>query len=157
MEQTASLLNILTYKLPGIVTRPLFIEYNNRLREIDNILAWEESCYRALVDYQTVVELLLALSLFYRHVLGHIQGATSFYKTVNSRNGRDKESAIKVGKYVLDKVQQNHLLAAVITFNEIQTKYQLYSGFYEFSETSQFLKNCKNLLNIGEYEEDDTI
>lgn len=157
MEQTASLLNILTYKLPGIVTRPLFMEYNNRLREINNILAWEESSYRVLGDYQTVVESLLAMSLFYRHVLGHIQGATSFYKTVNSRNGRDNESAVKVGRYILDKTQQNYLLAAVISFNEIQVKYQLYPTFYEFSETSQFLKNCKNLLNIGEHEEDDPI
>lgn len=157
MEQTASLLNILTYKLPGIVTRPLFMEYNNRLREINNILAWEESSYRVLGDYQTVVESLLAMSLFYRHVLGHIQGATSFYKTVNSRNGRDNESAVKLGRYILDKTQQNYLLAAVISFNEIQVKYQLYPTFYEFSETSQFLKNCINLLNIGEHEEDDPI
>ena len=157
MEQTASLLNILTYKLPGIVTLPLFMEYNNRLREINNILAWEESSYRVLGDYQTVVESLLAMSLFYRHVLGHIQGATSFYKTVNSRNGRDNESAVKLGRYILDKTQQNYLLAAVISFNEIQVKYQLYPTFYEFSETSQFLKNCINLLNIGEHEEDDPI
>ena len=150
MEQTAPLINILTYHLPGTITRPMFMEYNNRLREIGNILAWEKSAYRILQNYQTVVESLLAISLFYRHVLGHIHGATSFYKTVNSRNGCEKESAIKVGRYVLDRVQQNHLLATVISFNEIQAKYQLYPAFYEFSETSQFLKNCKDLLNLKE-------
>ena len=154
MEQADSLINILTDRLSGTIKTPLLTEYNNRLREIGNILSWEESNYRVLLDYKAAIEALLAMSLFYRYVLGHIQGATSFYKTVNSKNGNEKECAIKVARFVLDKEQQNYLLATVIAFNEIQVKYQIHPSFYEFSETSQFLKNCKDLLILGEYADD---
>lgn len=34
MEQSSALINILTYNLPGAITRPLFTEYNNRVKEI---------------------------------------------------------------------------------------------------------------------------
>ncbi len=159
MEQTESLIDILTYKLSGTIKTPLLTEYNNRLREIGNILSWEKSNYRVLLDYKAVIEALLAMSLFYRYMLGHIQGATSFYKTVNSKNGSEKECAIRIAKFVLDKEQQRYLLATVMAFNEIQVKYQIHPTFYEFSETCQFLKNCKDLLYLREYEEqdDDTI
>ena len=157
MEQNESLLKILTYKLPGAVTRPLFAEYNNRLNEIANIWSYEKSAYRVLQDYKSVIGSLLAMSLFYRHVLGHLQGANSFYKTLNQRSGLETECRISIGRTVLDKKQQGQLEAIRISFNKIQDKYQLYPAFYEFSETAQFLKNCKDLLSIPEYEEDNSI
>ena len=76
MEQTSSLINILASKLPGSVTRPMYLEYNNRKREIERIWANPENHYKMLQDYKSTVESLLAISLFYRYVLGHIQGAT---------------------------------------------------------------------------------
>ena len=157
MEQNDSLLKILTYKLPGVVTRPLFTEYNNRLRDIAKIWSWEKSKYRVLQEYEPVIYSLLAMSLFYRHVLGHMQGANSFYKTLNPTKGSDKECRISIGRTVLDSKQQGQLEAIRISFNHIQEKYQIYPAFYDFSETSQFLKNCKDLLSIPEYEEDNSI
>ena len=71
MEQSSSLINILTYNLPGAITRPLFTEYNNRVKEIGDILGWENSAYKELCEYESVIESLLAMSLFYRYVLGH--------------------------------------------------------------------------------------
>ena len=157
MKQSTSLINILTYKLPGAVTRPLFTEYNNRLRETAKIWSWENSSYRILQEYEPVVVSLLAMSLFYRHVLGHIQGANSFYKTLKQHCGAEKECSISIGSTVLDYKQHRRLEALMISFNQIQDKYQIYPAFYEFSETAQFLKNCKDLLTLREYETDDTI
>ena len=156
MEQTA-IINILTYGLPGNVTRPLYLEYNSRRRELDRIWANPENHYQMLLGYVSTIEALLAISLFYRHVMGHMQGAVSFYSSVNKRAGIDKECAIKVGKTVLDSDQQRHLLSAVIKFGQIQDKYQLAPVFFEYSETIQFLRNCKDLFYQKEYEEDDTV
>ena len=157
MEQSSALINILTYNLPGAITRPLFTEYNNRVKEIGDILGWEDSAYKELCEYESVIESLLAMSLFYRYVLGHFQAVTSFYKTVNQRCGSEKECAIKIGRIVLDKEQQNHLLGAVIAFGKIREKYNIFPAFFEFSETAQFLRNCKDLLTVKYYEDEEPV
>ena len=158
MANKVSLINNLTFGFPVNVARPLYQEYSNRRREIDRIWANPENKYKMLQDYGSTVEALLAISLFYRHVLGHIQGATSFYKSVNANNGNASACSIKVGNMILDNQQQGHyLLAAVIQFSKIQNKYQLSTLFFEYSETVQFLRNCRDLFYQKEYEEDDTI
>ena len=151
------IINILTYGLPGNVTRPIYLEYNSRRRELDRIWANPENHYQMLQGYISTVETLLALSLFYRNVMGHMQGAVSFYSSVNKKAGRDNECAIKVGKTTLDHEQQRLLLSAVIKFGQIQDKYQLAPVFFEYSETIQFLRNCRDLFYQKEYEEDDTV
>ena len=148
------ILNILTKGLPGAVTHPLYLEYNSRKREVDNVMAKYEN-YKILQDYSSTIDALLSMCLFYRHVMGHLQGATSFYASVNK--GREKECPIKIGSSILDKKQQGHLWSAVIKFSQIQDKYQLSPHFFEFSETIQFLRNCKELFEVKEYEEDDTV
>ena len=156
MEQPP-IINILTSRLPGNVTRPIYLEYNSRRRELDRIWANPENHYQMLQDYVSTVEALLAISIFYRHVMGHMQGAVSFYKSVNRNSGMNNECAIKVGGMVLDGQQQKRLSSAVIKFNQIQEKYQLDSAFFEYSETIQFMKNCKDLFYKKEYEEDNSI
>lgn len=157
MAEHISIINILTFGLPGNVTRPMYLEYNSRRRELDRIWANPENNYRMLQDYTPTVEALLGISLFYRHVMGHMTGVTSFYKSVNKNRERGKECAIKVGNTILDGKQQRYLLSAVIAFGQIQDKYQLYPAFFEYSETIQFLRNCKELFYQKEYEEDDSI
>ena len=146
MTNKTPLINILTSGLPGNVVRPLHQEYNNRRREIDRIWANPDNNYKMLQDYVATVETYLAISLFYRHILGHIYGATSFYKSVNANNRKDIECSIKVGNTVFDSQQQRHLLTAVIQFDKIQDKYQLAPMVFEYSETVQFLRNCKELF-----------
>jgi len=156
MQNSTSILNILTKGLSGAVTHPIYLEYDSRRKELDRIWAKTDNHYWMLQNNVSTVEALLAMSLFYRHVMGYMQGATSFYKSVNQRCV-GKECAISIGKSVLDKKQQNQLLAVLIRFNQIQDKYQLTPAFFEYSETIQFLRNCKDLFNRPEYEEDDTV
>ena len=151
------IINILTYKLPVDITRPIHLEYNSRRTEIDRIWANHKYNYQMLQDYTSTVEALLAISIFYRHVMGHIQGAVSFYKSVNRNSGMNNECAIKVGRMGLDGQQQKRLTSAVIKFNQIQEKYQLDSAFFEYSETIQFMRNCKDLFYKKEYEEANSI
>lgn len=151
------IINMLTYRLPGNITRPIYLEYNSRRRELDRIWANPENNYRMLQDYVSTVEALLAISIFYRHVMGHMNGAVSFYKTIKQKSGVGNKTAIKVGNAVFDNEQQRHLLSAVIKFNQIQDKYQLTPMFFEYSETIQFIRNCKDLFYTKEYEEDNSI
>ena len=156
MQNSTPILNILTKGLSSAVTHPIYLDYNGRRKELDRIWANTDNYYRMLQNNASTVEALLAMSLFYRHVMGYMQGATSFYKSVNKRCV-GTECAISLGKSVLNKKQQNRLLAAVIRFNQIQDKYQLTPAFFEYSETIQFLRNCKDLYNRPEYEENDTV
>lgn len=157
MGQPTPIINILAFGLPGSVTRPIYLEYNSRRRELDRIWANPENHYRELQEYVSTVEALLAISLFYRHVMGHMQGAVSFYRYVNQKFGNEKECAVKIGRTILDNEQQRHLLAAIIKFGEIREKYQLAAVFFEYSDTIQFLRNCKDLFYTKEDEEDNTI
>jgi hypothetical protein len=157
MERPTSLINLLTYELSGSITRPLYLEYNSRKKEIARIWAKPNNRYQFLQEYETTVDALLAISLFYRYVMGHIEGASTFYTAINKKSGRDKEVAIHMGNRVYDMEQHGHLLSAVIAFQKFQDKYQLAPWFYEYSETVQFLKNCKDLFYLKEYEEDDSI
>ena len=136
MANKVSLINNLTFGLPVNVARPLYQEYSNRRREIDRIWATPENKYKMLQDYVSTVEALLAISLFYRHVLGHIQGATSFYKSVNANNGNASACSIKVGNiYAIDYL--------VDFFNELanegklpdETKEYLNKAWQEIMET----------------------
>lgn len=156
MEQS-TIINILSYGLPGHITRPIYLEYNSRRRELDRIWANPENHYQMLQSYVSTVETLLAISIFYRHVMGHMQGAVSFYKSVNQKSNTGKECAIKMGKTILDSEQQRRLLSAVIKFEHIQNKYQLAPVFFEYSETIQFLRNCRDLFYKNEYEKDNSI
>ena len=156
--EKSSIINILTYRLPGNVTRPIYLEYNSRIRDLDRIWANPENNYHMLQNYISTIEALLAISIFYRHVMGHMHGAVSFYKSVNQSSfGMENECSIKVGDMLLDSKQQRHLLSAVIKFEQIQEKYQLEPVFFEYSETIQFLRNCKKLFYTKEYEENDSI
>lgn len=152
------IINILTSRLPGNVTRPIYLEYDSRRKEIDRIWANAENHYQMLQSYVSTVEALLAISIFYRHVMGHMQGAVSFYKSVNrNTSSMENECAIKIGETILDSKQQRLILSAVIEFEQIQEKYRLTPEFFEFSETIQFMRNCKDLFYKKEYEEDNSI
>ena len=50
------IINILTSRLPGNVTRPIYLEYNSRRRELDRIWANPENHYQMLQDYVSTVE-----------------------------------------------------------------------------------------------------
>lgn len=157
MAEKVAIINILSHGLPGTVTRPMYQEYNSRRQELSRIWANPENHYQMLCNCFPVVEALLAMSLFYRHVMGHMEGATSFYKRLNNRRQENKECVIKFGRATLDGQQQRYLLSAIISFREICDKYQLSPSFFEYSETIQFLRNCKELFNKEGYEENNAI
>lgn len=154
MSQSSPIINILTYGLPGILARPIYKEYEYRISEIHNIWSKYQK-YSILQNYAKTIESLLAISLFYKHIIGNFYGATGFYRRININSST--EHPIKIGTYTLDKKEFNKILAIQISFSKFQDKYQLSPSFFEFSETIDFLRKCIDLYNSKEYETNDTI
>lgn len=155
MPQTSSIINIFTYRLPRALAQPIYNEYEYRIREIQKIWSKGYPKYLVLQNHKQTIESLLAISLFYKYIIGNLCGAAGFYQRINVNGG--SEHPIKIGAYILDKKEYNKILAIQISFNKLQEKYQLSSSFFEFSETIEFLKNCIDLYNTTEYETNDTI
>ena len=57
------ILNILTKGLPGAVTHPLYLEYNSRKREVDNVMAKYEN-YKILQDYSSTIDAIMLILYF---------------------------------------------------------------------------------------------
>lgn len=96
------IINILTSGLPGNVTRPIYLEYNSRKRKLNQIWANPENNYHMLQNNVSIIQALLAISIFYRHVMEHIHSAVSFYKSVKRKSVVWRTNAqSKSGKWYL--------------------------------------------------------
>lgn len=78
-----SLINIFASKLPSTITKPICWEYDWRKTEI--LLVWDGGYerYQVLALYESIIDALLALSIFYRHVVVNLDGASNFYVKIN--------------------------------------------------------------------------
>lgn len=143
------MINILCFKLPGYLTRPMCVEYENRMAQINNIWNQNYKEYQPLKEYSHVVEMLLALCIFNRYVLGSMNGASDFYTYLNKSSGNN-DCEIRCGNFKLNKEQHNKMLSVAMAFKDIKDKYQLNDTFFDFPDTLGFLKNCKNLFYLPE-------
>ena len=57
------IINILTSGLPCNVTRPIYLEYDSRRRELDRIWANPENHYQVLQGYVSTVEALFSINM----------------------------------------------------------------------------------------------
>lgn len=153
----SELINILCYKLSGDVSRAVHNEYENRWREIKHIWDYPRNRFKVLEDYSKTVQHLLAMSTFYRRVLSGIDGACDFYKTISKNASGNREHSITIGKYRLNKEEYNKMLAIKITFRELRKKFCIDDCFFEYTETEEFLTNCKNLYFIHHNKPDEDI
>lgn len=150
MEESTTLINILCYKLPQEVSQPLFREFNDRWTEIERIWSIEDNRYSNLQRHKKTIKALLAMSTYYRRVIGGLVGATDFYKMV-SYNGTDYiDRPVKMGNFLLDREKNNQLLMIKYRFSKLQKKYNIPDIFFEYDATIEFLINCQFLLMMGD-------
>lgn len=146
----SKLINILCYKLAGDVSRAVHSEYENRWNEIKNIWKFPNNRFKILEKYSKTVQNLLAMSTFYRRVLSGMDGACDFYKTITKDVSGDNERTIAIGRYQFNKNEYNKLLAIRISFRKFHEKYGISKAFMEYTDTYEFLKNCKE-LHVNQY------
>lgn len=144
------LINILCAKLPRDVSQAVFNEYNSRWAEILNIWEYPKNKYAVLQRKLPVVQILLAMSTYYRRVLSGFDGARDFYKTVTRGNNQlatRPVQSISIGTFRLDQNQYNHLLAVQISFNNLRKKFGIQEDFFDYFTTDEFLTHCMRLYN----------
>lgn len=156
MPAKNSLINIFASKLPASITKPICREYDWRKTEIRRVWDGGYERYQVLASYESTIDALLALSIFYRHVVVNLDGASNFYVKINK--GLDKEMPIKIGKFEFNEEERRRLMAVHIQLGKITDRYQITPHFFEYADTLDFLRNCLDLYNTPEqHGENDSI
>ncbi|WP_439505756.1 hypothetical protein [Sediminibacterium sp.] len=140
------IINILTYGLPFDLANQMYNEYQNRLAEVKYILEISDYYKSLKVDFE-VVELILALSIFYKRVVCNLKAAVKFHNTVYKFSSAD---IIQIGKYNFNNQEKNSLLSLILNFNELTTKYGITGYYFDYFETKELLKKVRELKNSFE-------
>ena len=144
MSENTPIINIFTYKLPKHLAKPMYTEFNNRYSEAIRIIDGYPK-YNILKDDLATVELLLALSIFYKQVIANLDAATKFHGLVMRTQQAD---CISIGSYDLTSEEVMKIQSLISFFNRIASKYQVYDSLWNYSLTLDFLQR---LINIKSY------
>lgn len=136
MAGQTPIINILTYKLPYELANQIYNEFQSRIKEaiflIDNY-----KTYSSLSDSKKTVEIFLSLSIFHRRVITNLDGAVKFYGRVTKKGETD---TITIGNYKLTAQEKNKMLAVVLNYDKLLTKFSIPQSIMEYYETREFLK-----------------
>lgn len=80
-------------RLPATITKPICREYDWRKIEIQRVWVGGYERYLVLKPYESTIDSLLALSIFYRNIVVNLDGASDFYVKIN--RGLDKKCQYK--------------------------------------------------------------
>lgn len=141
------IINILTYGLPYDLANQMYNEYQNRMLEAKYLLE-NYSYYKSLKKDTKTIEMILALSIFYKRVICNLEAAVKFHNTISKNSEAD---IIQIGKYNFDSKEKNSMLSLSLNFNELTTKYGITLYYLDYFETKEFLKKVKELKESFEY------
>jgi hypothetical protein len=145
-QSETPIINILTYGLPFDLANQMYNEYQNRLTEVKYILEVSKY-YKSLKVEIDVVELILALSIFYKRVICNLNAAIKFHNTVNKYS---EAEIIQIGKYNFSNQEKNSLLSLTLNFNELTKKYGLTNYYFDYFETKELLRKIRELKSSSE-------
>lgn len=146
MPKQTPIINIFTYQLPQDLAQQIYNEYQNRMREVNYSLE-NTRRYSALKKEMQTVELLLALSIFYKRVIANLEAAVKFYGTVYRFSDAE---AIQMGSYYFTGDEKNHILALTIKYQKILEDFHIPETVFNYHETKDFLKNMVRLKSYSE-------
>ena len=156
MPAKNSLINIFMSNLPASITKPICREYDWRKTEIQQVWNRGYERYQVLEPFESTIDALLALSIFYRHIVVNLDGASDFYVKINK--GLSKKMPIKIGEFEFNEKERKRLMAIHIQLGKITKRYQITPQFFEYADTLDFLRNCLVLYNTPvQNGEDDSI
>merc|ERR1712146_338120 len=94
-------------------------EYQNRRREA-LFLVQNANSFKDFHEDLETIELLLAMSIFYKRVIANLQGAVNFHSLVNKYSGSE---VVQLGSYRLNGEEKNMMLGVIMDFNSILQDY----------------------------------
>jgi hypothetical protein len=128
----------------------MYAEYSARLSEVKYLLEYKS--YSDLKQNFELIELLLALSIFYKRVITNLDSANKFSGTVFNSS---EAQYIRIGKYKLTPKESRRIYAVVQNYNKLMAKYHVPGGVTIYTETKEFLRAVKNYKTQCEYREKD--
>jgi hypothetical protein len=144
------MIGIFCYKIPRDVSQPMYAEYSNRLTEVKYLM--EHRAYSSLKPNIELIEMLLALSIFYKRVVTNLDSATKFSGTVFNSSAAEY---IRIGKYKLTPLESRRIYAVVKSYRQLMVKYHIPEGVINYTETKDFLRAVKYYKRACEYREKD--
>jgi len=146
-NENTPIINIITSKLRGELSIPIYNEFSWRFREVKQLLG-NYQYYAPLKQHEDIVEYLLALSIFHNHVIANLDGAEKFYGKVTSRQ---QAQAITIGKYKLDAKEVRRIRSTLIAYDQLLIKFGLGRHISNYQRTTEFLSK---LLTLKNYEDE---
>lgn len=121
----------------------MFFEYSRRNREVKRYISGDSYKVQIWSDKTDILELFLALSVFYNSVLMPLRGAVrSSYKMF-----RHDISGIKIGKYILNKEDSDSIERAIKQFHWILHRYGIGKNLFEKSDIKTFVDELQEFLD----------
>ncbi len=134
----------MTYRLPRELSRPMYNEFNYRFQEAKRVITRYED-YQTLRQDLDVVEVLLAMSIFYNRVLVNLDAATKFFGRVTINQRAD---AIKIGNYILNAEEVRNINRIIMSYQKLMRRYRLDDSLWNYQLTIEFLRRLINIKAI---------
>lgn len=114
----------------------MYNEFSSRKAEVKYLMEFEY--YKNLKQDIKTVEMLLAISIFYKRVILNLESATKFSGNVYSKSTAD---SIRIGTYDLTPQESRRISAVVSNYKELISKYFIPSETISYTETKSFLRS----------------
>ena len=99
--------------------------------------------YKPLNQHLKAIEIILAMSIFYKRIITNLDSAVKFHGNVMAKSQAD---IVSIGSYELDTKEKNRIQAILINFQKIMEKYRIPHVFFDYYETKEFLRYIKDYL-----------
>ena len=130
--------------LPWNLSQLLYAEYQNRLKEFRFLLENFPNKYRWIEDHEPV-ELILAMSIFYRRVIAQFDAAKDFTVSLLKRS---ECVGVSFGQFTLDENQADSLSKIVNGFSYLLYKFGLDEDLFDYDDVEGFLIQLKRRLEV---------
>ncbi len=134
------MINIFIENLPYRLSEQIIIEYNKRISDVNYFVSGKYDYYSHLKKDIESIQMLLALSIFYKRVLTNFDSATKFSSRVVLNS---EAESIQLGTYELTPKELFKLNKTVIAFRKLLDHYSIPIGLFEYLETKEFLRKVK--------------
>jgi|SRR5690554_2019030 len=134
------MIQLFTENLPYKLSEQMTFEYNRRLSDINYFISGRYDYYAHLKKDIETIQLLLALSIFYKRVLSNFDSATKFTSRVVFKS---EAVSVQLGTYDLSSKEIFKLNKTVLTFRKLMEEYSIPLGLFEYLETKELLRKIK--------------
>jgi hypothetical protein len=137
---TTQMIKLFTDNLPYKLSEQMTFEYNGRINDINYFLSGRYDYYTPLKKDIETIQLLLALSIFYKRVLSNFDSATKFTSRIIFKS---EAESVQLGTYDLSAKEIFKLNKTVLTFKKLMEDYSIPIGLFEYLETKELLRKIK--------------